>query len=139
MILSHEQRSSLSRSSNSATTFQRRKPAKHSEHNSSGQVHQSAQITAHLRSLGPRPSVLATTLRAVVPALSEPRLAPGALPDPASKHRKSGAGETQDINLDKSPAGKIPEITKIGSGSGSRTHLNEFMRLISVLWSSFPR
>jgi hypothetical protein len=26
-----------------------------------------------------------------------------------------------------------------GSGSGSRTHLNEFMRLISVLWSSFPQ
>src|SRR5215472_9197206 len=29
-------------------------------------------------------------------------------------------------------------LPKIGSGSGSRTHLNEFMRLISVLWSSFP-
>jgi len=28
---------------------------------------------------------------------------------------------------------------KIGSGSGSYTHLKKFMRLLSVLWSSFPR
>ena len=28
---------------------------------------------------------------------------------------------------------------KIGSGSGSRTHLKKFMRLLSVLWSSFPQ
>ena len=28
---------------------------------------------------------------------------------------------------------------KDGSGSGSHTHLNEFMRLISVRWSSFPQ
>jgi hypothetical protein len=28
---------------------------------------------------------------------------------------------------------------KAGSGSGSYTHLNEFMRLISVRWSSFPQ
>jgi hypothetical protein len=30
-------------------------------------------------------------------------------------------------------------ISRNGSGSGSCTHLNEFMRLISVHWSSFPR
>jgi hypothetical protein len=29
--------------------------------------------------------------------------------------------------------------SQIGSGSGSYTHLNEFMRLISVRWSSFPQ
>lgn len=28
---------------------------------------------------------------------------------------------------------------KIGSGSGSYTHLKKFMRLLSVLWSSFPQ
>jgi hypothetical protein len=28
---------------------------------------------------------------------------------------------------------------EIGCGSGSRTHLSKFMRLRSVLWSSFPR
>jgi hypothetical protein len=28
---------------------------------------------------------------------------------------------------------------KDGSGSGSYTHLNELMRLISVRWSSFPQ
>jgi hypothetical protein len=33
--------------------------------------------------------------------------------------------------------GSLP--AKASSGSGSRTHLNEFMRLISVLWSSFPQ
>src|SRR5262245_8761885 len=27
----------------------------------------------------------------------------------------------------------------VGSGSGSHTHLKKFMRLLSVLWSSFPR
>ena len=29
--------------------------------------------------------------------------------------------------------------TAIGCGSGSRTHLHEFMRLTSVRWSSFPQ
>src|SRR6266536_926765 len=28
---------------------------------------------------------------------------------------------------------------KIGSGSGSYTHLKKFMRLLSVHWSSFPQ
>ena len=28
---------------------------------------------------------------------------------------------------------------EIGSGGGSHTHLKEFMRLLSVLWSSFPQ
>ena len=29
--------------------------------------------------------------------------------------------------------------SKFGSGSGSHTHLKKFMRLLSVLWSSFPQ
>jgi len=28
---------------------------------------------------------------------------------------------------------------QVGRGSGSHTHLKKFMRLLSVLWSSFPQ
>src|SRR5229473_6981318 len=52
--------------------------------------------------------------------------------------------EWQDFHL--RPPGPKPGALKtelhswkIGSGSGSHTHLKKFMRLLSVHWSSFPQ
>ena len=61
----------------------------------------SARQDLHLRSLGPRPSALAATLRAV---------GPGAFTTP-------GAGEMQDTNPDNGPAVRL----EIGGPEGSCT------------------
>ena len=37
------------------------------------------------------------------------------------------------------PSPAATQRAKAGSGSGSHTHLKKFMRLLSVLWSSFPQ
>jgi len=58
---------------------------------------------------------------------------------PAGAGEKVGKGAGEICYSPTSSLSHLPTCLRFGSGGGSCTHLKEFMRLRSVLWSSSPQ